>query len=671
MTGSNGTAMMPKRFSFFLVEDEVNPYNIYKVFDEIFGSPGNYLMENARSVFSAIVKLNYKLKHDIKSTLYIFDVRLQEKENKAEFDLCFNDNGFREELNRFYGVDGFTSYSKYKDLEIPVYDEFKENFGKDSERQKLEGFYVWAYNMRHSTKKFRSLIYSASPSPIKGIGWIKESGLLFVLEKSLFEHVIVSYNYDVFLNEIKRLSQGIPIKIHCEGKEIQHYENSGEIPEFEGKFVDNNGQKINIHNKDINYNPHLAYLGVSLNEKKTGTKPKNDYEDLLNILELCSEDLINDPDEYISWDSIIDVNIDDFTGESDILNFLEKDLGIYNNEYWTLRTLFPAQCYRVLNLHQDDPETQKKELKELIAKYGWNDYSEALSQFFNQGAVDIRVHSLDKHFCSENPGIPPTNIRNPFNKDEIIDSAEVFKKVWERQYKELILKTRNIDKQKFKHNTRGEEEKVLSWKEITDAFKDYQNKNLGDIRTYYLEYTAEKLFHLKEPPYYLEGSRIPIEIREGAIDNIKLFFPGNYFLDFIEEVKNDHIKKDRGEVKKCDIKITYIGETDIYIMSFILLVQHWKQNSYPRKDEALNFSLTRQFKATPLLEKFIRFNVILANAEGKRQIFNINNDFPLDPAFREIKIKGQTIVDIDREYPDKEINEIYVFSITASDLVKR
>jgi hypothetical protein len=108
MTGSNGTAMMPKRFSFFLVEDEVNPYNIYKVFDEIFGSPGNYLMENARSVFSAIVKLNYKLKHDIKSTLYIFDVRLQEKENKAEFDLCFNDNGFREELNRFYGVDGFT-----------------------------------------------------------------------------------------------------------------------------------------------------------------------------------------------------------------------------------------------------------------------------------------------------------------------------------------------------------------------------------------------------------------------------------------------------------------------------------------------------------------------------------------------------------------------------------
>jgi len=671
MTDSNNRELTPKTFSFFLVEDEVNPYKD-KIFDEIFGSSENYKLQNARSIFSAIAKLNYKLKNNLKSTLYIFDVRLMEKENKTEFQLCFDDHDFRKKLNDFYGVNGFSSYSEYKDLKLDVYNEFKENFGKESERQDQEGFYLWAYNMKHSTKKFRSLIYSASSAVIKDVGWIKESGLLFVLTKSLFDYSIVTEDYDIFLNEIERLSKNRPIKIFHDAHEIQSYENFSQIPEFEHKFVDFKGEKINIHNHEINWKSQPDSLKILFNEKKKDSKLKSDYEDLLYILELCSEDIANDPDEYISWDKITDVDIDTLKDEGDILDFLEKEMGIYNREYWTLRTLFPAQCYRILNEHQDNLEIQKTELKKLIAKYGWNDYAESLSLFFNQGAVYFRVHSLDEYFCDshENQDIFSSPILSPFDNNEIIDNWSTFKKVWKRQYNELALKIRDIDKREFEHNDprrkKKNEKERLPWKKIADAFEYYQTRKLDRIRTNYLEYTAEKLFDYVNGDCFIKGRKIPVDFPGGNFESIKLFFPGTYFLNFIEEINSDHIKKNRGEVKKCELKANEIEDTHFYIMSFILLVEGWEQKFFPRKNKAIPFSVTKKFNSDPLLKNFVRFHMILTNSEGEKQIFNINNDFPIDPAIRELKIKGETILDIDKDYADKNIKEIYVFSITSS-----
>ena len=668
----------PKVFSIFLVEDDINPINIFKVFNRIFGSSSNYELENARSVFNAFLKLNYCLnvKDPIYFNLYIFDVRLVEKEGKGDFPLGFpDDNELNEKLEDFYGrPGGFFSYATYCNLKIDAYEEFKKTSGieTDEESQEQGGLNLWSYFKNKYPIKFRSAIYSASPKAAADAKWMDKKSELYVLQKSLFDDNLVSDTFDIFRNEIERLSRGRPVKIFQGGKEIQSYDKFTNIPMKEEELLNNKGFIIDFHNKDIKFRNKPNHLEIYINEKKEGSKLQHDYTDLMNILELCSNDIVNDTNESILWDNITDVDVDIFTTEKDILDFLENKLPVSSNkEYWTLRTLFPAQCYRVINIHKDDLEAQKKELKELIAKYGWIDYSEAFSIYFNQGAVYIRAHSLDKHFSSENPNISSTDIRSPFNKDEIIDNPDIFKKVWEHQYRELTLKISNtLDKKKFKHKT--EKKKELSWKDIIASFQDYKNKNLKNIRDNYLDYTTRELFDIdNNGRYFLKGSGIPVEVVEGVIDKIRLFFPGTNFLDFIEEIKNDHInKKKRGEVKKCDIKITYTKNTDIdiYIMSFILLVEDWKQIHHPPKEKVLDFSLITRFNGSPLLKNFIRFNIILTNADGNRQIFNINNNFPIDPTIRELKIKSTTIMDIDREYTDKD--EIYVLSVTSSDLLK-
>ena len=216
--------LKPKVFSIFLVEDDINPINIFKVFNKIFGSSSNYELENPRSLFNAVIKLNYCLIKKIYFNLYIFDVRLVEKEDKNDFPLGFPDNELNRVSGDFYGrPDGFSSYAAYRDLEVETFVEFKKTSGikTDPEPQYQGGLYLWSYFEAKYPIKFRSAIYSASPKAAAKAKWMDNKHHLNVLEKSLFDDTLVSDTFDVFRNEIERLSRDRQVKIFQGEQEIQ------------------------------------------------------------------------------------------------------------------------------------------------------------------------------------------------------------------------------------------------------------------------------------------------------------------------------------------------------------------------------------------------------------------------------------------------------------------
>ncbi len=557
---------------------------------------------------------------------------------------------------------------------MDVYKNFVEEIGFEENN---EGYYIWSYLVSQSRKKVRALIYSASIAKVAHLKWLGKSKVLHILEKSLFSQLKTT-TYSHLFEQVKELNtERYPVIIKEEdGRKIF---TGSSLPDREHKLVDFNGRRINVKSKKTRFK-------ITRDDSNNGMfeicfeKPKEDiseYIGLMEILKLCSEDIIYNPCEYIDWSVIPEEKINKITSSENLAAMMDEPLGVFENGYWTLRTLLPAHCYEILHYYKDNLEEQKQALWNLVKKYSWTDYAEIFSIVFNQGAVYLRTHSRDEWFKSKPDrdwkGIK--NIIDPFHPQRAIRDWKSFFEVWEAQDKLLDSVLKNLRDKDFHHKREtGEPRKFVA---IRDYFFDKQNNEYlgpykvsqGDkTRNDYLEYSVDDdLLVTEGENIFLQKSHVvvnKIKATENGLagETANLFFPGWRFLEFVDSLKKDLEQKKRGTIERGDYKLIRVNgsKTNKKVAVFIFPAVGGRPFfGFPRNN------ITEEFKKDVLLNNFIRFDIVTKNDNEFLQIFNINGD--IHTSKRELIIDDEIILDLNREYKNINYDALYVFTITTTE----
>jgi hypothetical protein len=663
--------------SILLVEDQVDPGNIESVLNEIFGSNNNYKLENARSLFSSILKINLGIATNYNYHLYMIDVRLKHKEDKElDFKSSFPSDTSRSAYENFYFKD-FSNFETYNEINPDELDAFNKFLKEVGFEENNEGYYVWSYLVSLSRKKVRALIYSASTSKVSHLKWLGKSKVLHILEKSLFSQLTTT-TYDNLFEDVKEFNrEKFPIIIKNENYRTL-FENSS-LPDLEEELVDKNGHQINIIDRKVSFK-------ITRDESNKGKfeiyfeKEKEDlseYTDLMEILKLCSEDIIYNPCEHIDWSVITEERIEKIASTKDLVVLLDEPLGVFENECWTLRTLLPAHCYEILHYYKDNLDDQKNALRKLVKRYSWTDYAEIFSVVFNQGAVYLRTHSRDEWFKSHEAWRGPTDLIDPFHPQRPIANWESFLEVWEEQDKLLQSVLKDLRDKEFHHKRESGEPRKFDelkqhfFEKHKDGYYKYHKVTQGDkTRNDYLEYGIDDdLLETYSGNTVLRESHVKVNKvksteKRSNEETANLFFPGWRFLEFVDSLKLDLEKKNRGTLKQGDYKLVKVNgsKTNKKIAVFIFLAMGGRPFfGFPKNN------ITDEFRKDVLLNNFIRLDIVTKNEDELLQIFNINGDLPYDTCQRKLIIDEETIVDLERDYKDINYDALYVFTITTTE----